>query len=262
MTDPVGPVTRPIIVQVGRSGGPGPFARSVSPVARSVRPFRPGNRPDPSVRPVIGFGGPVSSSVSHRELGSGRPGRPVSSSDHPVQVGPVGRSVRPFRPRNRPARLTGPRRYQTSGEVSDARRYQTRGGIPRGKYQTRGGKSRGGGIRRAEVSQARRGIRRAEVSDARRYPAGEVIRRRGGIRRGGGGIRRAQRYQTRGGIPREGSDARRYPAGEVSDARRYQTRGEVSDARTGIRRAEVSRGGGIRRAEVSDARRGIRRAGG
>ena len=39
-----------------------------------------------------------------------------------------------------------------SAEVSDARRYQTRG----------------------EVSDARRGIRRAEVSDARRYPAGDV----------------------------------------------------------------------------------------
>ena len=34
----------------------------------------------------------------------------------------------------------------------------------------------------------------------------------------------------------------------------------VSDARRGIRRAQVSRGGGIRRAEVSDARRGVSRA--
>ena len=48
-------------------------------------------------------------------------------------------------------------RYQTRGEVSDAR-----GGIRRAeRYQTRG-----------EVSDARGGIRRAEVSDAREYPPG------------------------------------------------------------------------------------------
>ena len=58
------------------------IVRRVSPVARSVRPFR-GNRPDPSVRPVIGFGGPVSSSGHTGNLGP---------------VGPVTRSVRPITP--------------------------------------------------------------------------------------------------------------------------------------------------------------------
>ena len=94
-----------------------------------------------------------------------------------------------------------------SADVSDVRRYQTRG----------------------EVSDARKGIRRAEVSDARRYPAGDVSD--------------ARRCQTRGEV----SDARRYQTrGKVSDARRGIRRAEVFRG-GGIRRAELrerTRGGG------------------
>ena len=99
------------------------------------------------------------------------------------------------------------RRYP-AGEVSDARRYQTRGA--EGAYGKGGGGTEDRYRRAEEVS-----VRRAQAEVSRgRYPAEEVSR--------GGGIRRTE-VSRGGGIRR---------AEGVSDARRGIRRAEVSDARS------------------------------
>ena len=88
----------------GRPGHPGRRFRlvrspiQVGPVARSVCPFRPGNRPGPVDR--------VRSAWS--------PGQFARS---PVQVGPVARSVRPFRPGNRTGPVDQVRSARSPGHV-------------------------------------------------------------------------------------------------------------------------------------------------